>query len=64
MADNLDSLKERWDMAYVRLANYQQKLTRGYNGNVKPREFEAGDLVLGKAVENMKDQNARMFAQN
>lgn len=51
-------------MAYVRLANYQQKLTRGYNGNVKPREFEAGDLVLGKAVENMKDQNARMFALN
>ena len=46
MSENLDLLEERRDMAFVWLANYQQKLARGYNRNVKPREFVAGDLVL------------------
>ena len=46
MVGNLDTWEERRDMVFVQLADYQQKLARGYNRNVKPREFVAGDLVL------------------
>ena len=46
MSENLGLLEERRDMVFVRVANYQQKLARGYNRNVKPKEFVAGDLVL------------------
>ena len=52
---NLDSLEERRDMVSIQLTDYQQKLARGYNRNVKRREFVAGDLVLRKVVRNMKD---------
>lgn len=58
MVGNLDSLEERRDMVPVQLANYQQKLSRGYNRNVRLREFVAGDLVLQKAMGNIRDQNA------
>lgn len=34
IAGKLNSLEERRDMASVRLADYQQKLARGYNRNV------------------------------
>lgn len=40
--------------AFVQLADYQLKLAREYNRNVKPREFVARDLVLRKVVGNMK----------
>ena len=52
---NLDFLEERRDMVSIQLTDYQQKLARGYNRNVKPREFVARDLVLRKVVGNMKD---------
>lgn len=55
MAKKLDLLEERRDMASIRLANYQQKLARGYNRNMRPREFIVGDLVLQRAVESMKN---------
>lgn len=42
----LDLLEESRDMVSIQLADYQQKLTWGYNRNVMPREFVAGDLVL------------------
>ena len=46
----LDLLEESQDMVSIQLADYQQKLTWGYNRNVMPREFVAGDLVLQRAV--------------
>ena len=64
MVGNLDSLEERRDMVSVQLADYQQKLVRRYNKNVKPKEFIAGDLVLWKVVGNMKYQSAGMLAPN
>ena len=64
MVGNLDSLEERRDMVSVQLADYQQKLIRGYNRNVKPREFVAGDLVLWKAVGNIKDQSVGKLTPN
>ena len=35
MSKNLDFLEERQGMASIRLADYQQKLARGYQRNVK-----------------------------
>ncbi|XP_075636811.1 uncharacterized protein LOC142609054 [Castanea sativa] len=52
MVKQLDSLEECWESATIRLANYQQKLARRYNKDVKKREFSAGNLVLRKAVGN------------
>ena len=51
-------------MVSVQLVSYQQKLVRGYNRNVKPRKFVAGDLVLWKAMGNMKDQSVGKLAPN
>lgn len=48
----------------MRLANYQQKLTQGYNRKVRPQEFVPEDIVLRKAVGSMKDQNADKLAPN
>ena len=48
----------------IRLAKYQQKLAHRYDRNVRAREFNAGDLVLRKAVGNARDTNAGKLAQN
>ena len=64
MVGNLDSLEERQDRVSIQLADYQQKLVLRYNRNVKPKECVAGDLVLWKAVRNMKDQSAGKLAPN
>ena len=53
MAERLDLLDECWEAATIRLAEYQQSLTRRYNRDVKTREFSVGDLVLWRAVGNM-----------
>ena len=62
MLKQLDSLEEYREAATIRLAEYQQKLARHYNRDVRVREFDAGDLVLRKAVGNMRDSNARKLA--
>ena len=49
-------------MATIRLVDYQQKLARRYNLDMKKREFGAGDLVLQKAVGNAQDVNAGKLA--
>ena len=46
----------------MRLAEYQQKLARWYNQDVKTREFDAGDLVLGKVVGHIRDTNVGKLA--
>jgi len=53
MVKHLDLLEECQESATIRLAEYQQKLARRYNRDVKTREFGAGDLVLWKVVGNM-----------
>ena len=52
MVKQLDLLKEYQELATIRLAEYQQKLARQYNRDVKRREFSAGDLVPQKVVGN------------
>ncbi|XP_038708603.1 uncharacterized protein LOC120003660 [Tripterygium wilfordii] len=55
MERNLDLLQERRDQAMVRLAAYQQVLSRSYNKNVRARSFEIGDFVLRKVLSQTKD---------
>ena len=55
-------LEERWESTTIRLAEYQQKLARRYNIDVRKREFEAGDLVLRKVVGNTRDINTGKLA--
>ena len=62
MVERLDLLEEYQEAATIRLAEYQQQLARCYNRDVKTREFDAGDLVLRKAVGNMRDTNAGKLA--
>ena len=64
MIKRLDLLEESRDMAFIWLADYQWKLTWGCNRNVMPREFVARDLVLQRAVGNMKDQCVGKLAPN
>ena len=53
MVERLDLLEEHQEAATIRLAEYQQGLTRCYNRDVKTREFSARDLVLRRVVGNM-----------
>ncbi len=49
---DLDLLEERWDMAVIRLAFYQQQIKREHDKNVRARVFRTGDLVLRKVMIN------------
>ena len=62
MVKHLDLLEEYREAAVIRLAEYQQKLARRYNRDVKTREFGVGDWVLRKAVGNMRDTNVGKLA--
>ena len=63
LMERLDLLEEYRDTATIRLAEYQQKLAQRYNQGVRMREFNAGDLILRKAVGSMRNTNARKLAQ-
>ncbi|XP_075640289.1 uncharacterized protein LOC142612043 [Castanea sativa] len=52
LCKHLDLIEENHDNASVKLANYQQKISQGYNKGVKSREFIPGDLMLRKVVWN------------
>ena len=62
MLKQLNLLKERQELATIRLAKYQQKLAQRYNRDVRKREFVVGDLVLRKVVGNTRDVNAGKLA--
>ena len=63
MVERLNWLEECRETAIIRLAEYLQKLVRRYNQDVRTRGFSAGDLVLRKAMGNMRDTNAGKLAQ-
>ena len=52
MLKQLNLLEEYRESVTIRLAEYQQKLARRYNRDVRKREFGARDLVLRKVVGN------------
>ena len=63
MEERLNWLEECREAATIWLAEYQKNLARRNNRDVKTRKFSAGDLVLRKAVGNMRDANAEKLAQ-
>ena len=62
MVERLDLLEEYQEAATIRLAKYQQELAWCYNRDVKIREFSVRDLVLWKAIGNMRDTNTGKLA--
>ena len=60
--EHFDLLEEYREVATIQLAEYQQKLAWRYNRDVKTREFGARDLVLRKAMGNMRDTNVEKLA--
>ena len=55
--EKLDLVKENREVVMIKLAKYQQMISRGYNKNVKAREFVPGDLVLRKVMGNTRDSS-------
>ena len=51
MEEALNFAQERRETTLIRLAHYQQSLTNHRQRQIKPREFEVGDLVLRKTWE-------------
>ena len=47
---DLDLLEERREAALIRLAIYQQQMSKGYNRKVRPHPFSIGELVLKKVL--------------
>ena len=62
MVKQLDLLKEYQESATIWLVEYQQKLARRYNREVKRREFSVGDLVMRKVIGNTRDFNVGKLA--
>ena len=62
MVRQLDLLEEYRESVTIRLVEYQQKLARHYDRDVRKREFSAGDLVLHRVVGNTCDVNAGKLA--
>ena len=52
LCKHLDLVEENRDVASTKLANYQQRISRGYNKGIKNREFIPGDLVRRKVLGN------------
>lgn len=50
VADILDLLEEVREEASIRLASYQNRVSRYYNRRVKTRSIMEGDLVLRKSA--------------
>ena len=61
---DLDMTDELREVAVVRIASYQQRLTNLYNKQVKSRTFQYGDLVLRRVFEITANPADRKFKQN
>lgn len=55
LTEQLDFMEENGEIASIQIADYQQKLSKGYNKNMKPRKFIVGNLVLLKVLGGMKE---------
>lgn len=64
IAEQLDLIEENREITSIQLANYQQKLSRGYNQNLKPQQFVTRDLVLQRVMGSMKKPRLGKLAPN
>ena len=60
----LDMTDELRETIAVRIASYQRRLTNLYNRHVKPRSFQARDLILRRVFENTADLVVGKFQPN
>ena len=64
LSRHLDLMEENRDIASVKLANYQQKISRGYNTGIKCKEFILGELMLRKILGNTRDPTMGKLGPN
>ena len=64
LSTSLDFVDERREVAMVKMANYQQKFSQGYDRGVKVRQLALGDLVLRKVVGTVKNPSWRKLGPN
>ena len=64
MCLQLDLVDEVRATAEQRLARYQNLMTKHYNSNVRPRDFQVGDLVLRKVMCTAKDPSQGKLGPN
>jgi hypothetical protein len=57
-----DLSEERWELATVRIAAYQQQIWAAHLKKTKPRQFNVGDLVLRHVTPRTKEPAAGKFA--
>ncbi|XP_075636771.1 uncharacterized protein LOC142609009 [Castanea sativa] len=62
VVSKLNLLEEHRESVTIRLVEYQQKLARRDNRDVRRKEFSVGDLVLRKVVGNNRNVNAGKLA--
>lgn len=57
-------MEENKEIASIQLTVYQQRLSKGYNKKVRPRNFITGDLVLRRVLGGMKELRFGKLATN
>ena len=62
LSHTLDTVDEIRDKAAVRIASYQQQVSRHYNKNLRLRSFKINDWVLRKVFQNTKEAGAGKLA--
>jgi hypothetical protein len=62
LAADLDLVEELRDAAKIRLASYQQTISKYYNKDVRARIFRVGDMVLREVFPNTKEKGAGKLA--
>ncbi|XP_076916354.1 uncharacterized protein LOC143576002 [Bidens hawaiensis] len=55
LADDLNVINELKDSKRIRMAAYQQRITKSYNKTIRVIRFQMGDLLLRKAFQNTTD---------
>ena len=61
---NLDLLEEKHEQPLKRVEDYQRKIARYYDRQVRPNSFKLGDLVLKKLLPARKDPTHRKLGPN
>ncbi|XP_057497351.1 uncharacterized protein LOC130782072 [Actinidia eriantha] len=64
LAQDLDLVEERRENALIQMADYQKQLAKTYNQKVQRRDITVGDLVLRKAIGNIKDPTDEKIGPN
>ena len=64
ISKDLDMEDELREAIPIRIASYQQRMENLYNKHIRPRAFQAGDLVLRKIFENKTDPTVEKFQPN